>query len=237
MTVKWGLMSEARLDSLQTTHLDDVVQVHRAAFPRSAMTKLGSEAVKRYYLWQLVGPHEMYASGAWVGEELVGFCFGGIHPTAISGFLATNKHYLAWRLMTRPWLVTNPLFRDRLTQAVKILTGKTKSAATAKPAAASAPVKRPYDILSIAVNPAYQGLGIGKKLLARATQQAEDNGFALMTLFVNRDNEQAIRFYERCGWSRSNYNGTWRGTMMYRLDQGTAQQVVGQGGNSAFSSA
>lgn len=233
-----GFVSEVRLDFLQISDLDDVVRVHRAAFPRSAMTKLGPEAVKRYYLWQLVGPHEMYASGAWIDEQLVGFCFGGIHPTAISGFLATNKHYLAWRLMTRPWLVTNPLFRDRLTQAVKILTGKTKPAsANGKPANTNPPAKRPYDILSIAVNPAYQGSGIGKKLLARATLQAEENGFATMTLFVNRDNEQAIHFYERSGWTRSNYNGTWRGTMIYRLNRTGAQQVVGQGGNSAFSSA
>jgi len=42
---------------------------------RSVM--LGTEAVRRYYEWQLVGPHEVTAISAYINTELVGFCFGG----------------------------------------------------------------------------------------------------------------------------------------------------------------
>lgn len=51
-----------------------VARVHLAAFPRSALTRLSVEAVRRYYLWQLEGPHEHWFRGAWVTPRLVGPC-------------------------------------------------------------------------------------------------------------------------------------------------------------------
>jgi len=219
------------LREVAASDLDQVVQVHCAAFPRSAMTKLGKEAIKRYYLWQLIGPYETYTTGAWADSRLMGFCFGGIHPTAISGFLAKNKGFLAWRLLTHPWLVANPVFRDRLTQGLKILTDHTPRRS---PPQAAAPAKRPFDILSIAVHPDAQGQGIGKLLLARAEQQAAQNDFHVMTLFVNVDNEQAIHFYERCSWQRSNHRGVWRGTMVKWLKRDDAQATVEHSGSGVL---
>lgn len=43
---------------LSAPDLGQAVQIHRAAFPDSALTKLGAEAVCRYYLWLLTGPHD-----------------------------------------------------------------------------------------------------------------------------------------------------------------------------------
>lgn len=74
--------------SLTTSDLPHIVRVHRAAFPDSALTKLGSEAVRRYYLWLLIGPHDAVNVGAFDLENvLVGFCFGGKFRGALSGFL------------------------------------------------------------------------------------------------------------------------------------------------------
>lgn len=96
--------------------------IHQLAFPQSAMTHLGSEATKRYYDWLLTGPHpDAFCIGLECELTLVGFCFGGRFNAATGGFLQKNRTFLIGRVLTHPWLVFNPLFRERLTLGVTIL--------------------------------------------------------------------------------------------------------------------
>ena len=212
-------MNDIRIRDIALGDLDDVVAVHCAAFPGSAMTRLGGEAVKRYYRWQLEGPHETYAHGAWLDGKLAGFCFGGIHPTAISGFLDRNKRFIAWRVATHPWLITLPMFRDRIRFGFSALRVRRENSQINTEIRREGREKAPYDILSIAVNPRAQGTGIGKLLMMRAEEAALANGFSSMTLVVRPDNENAVRFYERGGWERVLHEGgRWVGEMKKRLD-------------------
>lgn len=199
---------------LKHSDLSAVARVHSAAFPASALTKLGPEAVRRYYDWQLKGPHEVHALGAVQGERLAGFCFGGVFSGAISGFVRSNASFLMLAVLSRPWLIASPIFRERLRCGQKAL-GPT--AVPAKPPSYD-PRARPFDILSIAVDPVFQGLGIGSLLMRRAREIAIQKGFTAMTLMVNTDNEQAVRFYQGIGWEKSLMNGNWRGNMVHWLD-------------------
>ena len=108
-----------RVAELCGNDLPAVAVVHGAAFPESALTKLGPRAVGRYYQWLLTGPHEAASLGIWKDGRLVGFCFGGIFRGALSGFVGNNRWYLAGRVLTHPWLVANPIFRDRLRIGLK----------------------------------------------------------------------------------------------------------------------
>lgn len=56
-----------------------------------------------------------------------------------------------------------------------------------------------FRVDSIAVDPAYRGLGIGTELLHRAEAKAKSMGKRVMTLGVIGDNYGAIRLYERLG--------------------------------------
>ncbi|MBV8148643.1 MAG: GNAT family N-acetyltransferase [Candidatus Eremiobacteraeota bacterium] len=197
------------LCSLAAADLDDVASVHQAAFPKSILTKLGKEAVCRYYGWLLEGPHEIYALGVRQEGKLAGFCFGGIAPTAMSGFLRRNKALLTRKLAARPWLIADPLFRDRFKRAFQALSRRAVTFAAASPGAP----KRPFDVLSIAVRPDVQGGGIGKRLMAGAETTALRNGFHVMTLMVHTDNRQAIDFYLAIGWEKLLMKGVWRGNM------------------------
>jgi len=76
---------------IQENDLPHVAAVHLLAFPDSALSMLGTEAVRRYYEWQLVGPHEVTAISAYINTELVGFCFGGMFRGALSGFVRNNQ--------------------------------------------------------------------------------------------------------------------------------------------------
>jgi GNAT superfamily N-acetyltransferase len=52
----------------------------------------------------------------------------------------------------------------------------------------------------IYLHPSAWGLGLGRALLTRATDELRDAGFAEALLWVIEGNERAIRFYERAGW-------------------------------------
>lgn len=209
---------EWRVEALAKSHLEAVAAVHCASFPGSMLTNFGPEAVRRYYLWQMGSSDELYTFGAFVETELAGFCFGGIVPTAISGFVRHNKWFLLSKVIRRPWLAANPLFRERFKTGLRVLARKQKPPAA--PAAADVP-KRPFDILSIAVHPRFQGTGVGRSIMAAAQDAALLNGFHVMTLMVHPSNDQALRFYERLGWERALMNGVWRGNMVNWLKRKT----------------
>lgn len=189
--------------------LPDVARIHILAFPGSALTALGDEAVRRYYLWQIDGPHDCTALKATVDGRLSGFCFGGVFRGALGGFLQAHRNYLALRVLTHPWLIANPLFRDRLLSGLRVL----RRRSTAPPAEKGPRQPDSYAILSIAVDPAVRGAGIGRALMLAAESDAISRGFKRMHLTVDPSNTVAIRFYEGLGWRRLPAGEGWNGTM------------------------
>jgi ribosomal protein S18 acetylase RimI-like enzyme len=170
------------------------------------------EAVRRYYEWQLIGPHDAVALGAFIDDRLVGFCFGGTFRGALSGFLQKNRSFLAWHIVKHPWLVMNPLIREKVTNALKLL--KKKQANHEIPLSlVQETSERSFGILSIAVEPKHHGLGIGKLLMKQAEHHARELGFTKMNLTVQPNNTQAIYFYERIGWVKTPQDGAWNGSM------------------------
>src|SRR4051794_28874673 len=115
------MSSEIQIGTLAKYNLPNVAALHMRAFPGSALAALGTDAVRRYYAWQLDGPHDVVALGAKRGDKLVGFCFGGVFRGALSGFVQANRGFLVRRVLTHPWLVVNPIFRDRLALGVRSL--------------------------------------------------------------------------------------------------------------------
>ena len=57
-------------------------------------------------------------------------------------------------------------------------------------------------VANLAVDPDYQGQGIGRQLLAAAAQQAQERGYRLLSLHVAASNARALRLYEGVGFSR-----------------------------------
>ncbi len=195
--------------------LPSVTTIHMGAFPHSALTRLGREVVRRYYEWQLLGPHDVVALGAWQGPHLVGFCFGGTFRGATGGFVRKNRVFLTARILIRPWLAIDPMFRGRLSLGTHLLRVRSKPGPV--PTTPSDPPVRSFGILSIAVDPQCQGLGIGKLLMMEAEGVALRKGFRSMNLTVHPTNHQAISFYERLGWARNLNDGSWSGSMCKAL--------------------
>jgi ribosomal protein S18 acetylase RimI-like enzyme len=207
---------ELVIGEIRPEDLPCVAIVHRRAFPGSALTVLGNEAVRRYYEWQLLGPHDVVVRGAFRDGQLVGFCFGGIFRGALAGFMRKNRAYILGRLVLCPWLVLTPEVRGRLGAGLRALRAGWK--AGGPPAAASTgPARRPFGILAIATDPAYARRGVGGRLMAELAREAQARGFAAMMLTVHPTNRAAVEFYEKLGWVRVPVAGLWLGRMAKTL--------------------
>lgn len=207
---------ECAARTIQVTDLMQVTEVHRAAFPSSALTALGSEAVRRYYLWQLTGPHDVLALGCWFDDQLVGFCFGGVFRGALGGFVRTNKGFLILRVAARPWLLTGSEFRERLSVGVRAL--RPRRLRRSVPVIQNVKPLKSFGILSIATHPEFQRLGVARRLMAESEAYARSHGFVRMGLTVHPQNFPAVRFYEHLGWERVLGDGVWTGRMEKMLE-------------------
>jgi ribosomal protein S18 acetylase RimI-like enzyme len=199
-----------RIRTLGVSDLRDVARVHRAAFPDSALTSLGLEAVRRYYEWQLTGPHQVVALAATATDGLAGFCVGGSFRGALSGFLGKNRSFLAWRVVTHPWLVSNEIVRRRIGLGLSLLNRRRTQKPCPTPPAARQPS---FGVLSLAVHPRSHGRQIGRLLMDATEIAARERGFTMMHLTVAPENRHAVGFYEHLHWDRVVPDGEWRGAM------------------------
>ncbi|MGF1503642.1 MAG: GNAT family N-acetyltransferase [Anaerolineae bacterium] len=195
--------------ALTPTDLPRVAAIHSAAFPTSALTRLGADTLVRYYDWLLTGPHQADCLGFELKGDLAGYCFSGLFRGAMSGFIRQNRAHLIGRVLLRPWLLVG--FSERLRTGARIAA----RTAHTPPPADPIPPGRPYVVLAIAVDPAAQGNGVGGQLMAEAERRARTGEFAAMRLSVRVENTGAVRFYERLGWQR--VGEQWHGRMIKRL--------------------
>jgi ribosomal protein S18 acetylase RimI-like enzyme len=201
------------LRDLTVADLPQVTNVHLAAFSTAALTQLGAEAVRRYYLWQMTGPHDALALGAFEGVELAGFNFCGIFRGAMGGFLHKERGFLIGQILTHPGLIWNPLVRGRLRSGFYSAFWRKKRPARGAPAPA-----KDFCILSIAVHPSFQGRGVGRRLMEQAEVAALARGYRYMTLSVHADNLPAISFYEGLGWQKLFKPSGWDGGMIKHFE-------------------
>lgn len=215
--------SNISLLPLREVDIPAIGAVHRDAFPGSLLTRVGGNAVERYYRWLVLGPHEVVATGAWRDGVLVGFCFSGRFRGALGGFLSANRVYLACRLARRFWLLTDAECRDRLRAGVSTLMRRFRGRLrrgrlpAARRADLSSPGLSTYGILSIAVSSKGRRGGIGRALMAECECRAIASDVREIDLTVSPDNLPAVEFYLSLGWRRSSAGPGWTGRMLKDL--------------------
>jgi ribosomal protein S18 acetylase RimI-like enzyme len=217
-----SISSQSHIRKIEYNDLPQVAGIHLAAFKTSALTNLGQETTCRYYDWLLSGPHRAIAIGCERQGSLVGFCFAGHYRGALAGFLRKNRAFLAWKLITHPWLLSNPIFADRFRLGWKITFLQFRKASPLQPVLvpqsnSTSGSERYFGVLSIAVLPPCQGLGIGKALMEYAEDFGRCSGYQTIWLTVHIDNNKAIQFYECQGWQKVLDNKDWQGLMRKNL--------------------
>lgn len=208
------------IEPLTADRIESTARIHRTAFPDSLITALGPEAARRYYRWLLQGPHDSVGIAALDDGELAGFLVGGRFQGAVSGYMRANRPFLIGRMLLRPWLIARPDFFRKVSWRTLKRTFRRSAPpsglnstlnSTSKP-------RRSFGVLSIAVDPARQGRGVGAALMIEAERQAREQGYDAMDLTVAPTNAAAVRLYEKLGWSRETpADGVWTGTMRKAL--------------------
>ncbi len=198
--------------------LHGVATVHMAAFPDSALSALGAEAIRRYYEWQLDPSHQAVALCALHERKIVGFCFGGLFVGSLRGFLKKNRKFLLWRILSRPWLLAVGSVRAQLKHALRTLWRQRRRRAN-QARLTNAPLSSlaSFGVLALAVHPDCGRMGIGALLMAHMEDRARALGFAAMDLSVHRSNRIAIQFYSKLNWTRDPDNDAWCGVMRKTL--------------------
>jgi ribosomal protein S18 acetylase RimI-like enzyme len=195
--------------------LGAVAVLHVAAFPESVLGQLGTEAVRRNYVWQLHGPHDVTAIVADLDGRTVGFLFGGVFRGSTIGFVKSQKFFLAGQVLRHPRVLLDRIGWDRIRLATRLVTSRWSTPAPEVPAAVP---RSSFGVLAIAVDPTVQGHGVGRMLMGSAEAAARAAGFDAMHLSVHPENHQAVSFYESLGWRRApEDDGTWAGRMRISL--------------------
>lgn len=206
--------AKIRIGELSVANLPEIVAVHVQSFPLSATTSLGPEAVRRYYEWQFIGPHRAHYLGAWVDDQLGGFCFCGKFRGAMGGFLARNKWFLTRRVLLHPWLLASSEVRSAVVTAIRRLSQPAQPTAPPVP---QSPAQPRFGILAIAVAPRWRRLGLGGELVRVAESIARREGFEAMGLSVRPENASALKFYAALGWVALGDDGESRGLLQKKL--------------------
>jgi ribosomal protein S18 acetylase RimI-like enzyme len=184
---------------LDTGDLDEVAALHLRAFPRSALGELGTEAVSRYYRWQLCGPHDVEGFAVLDGDHMLGYSIGGFFRGSTIGFVKRNAVFLALQVLRRPKL----LFRGPGWRAVLLgIRLWTRPARHTEPERPERVPEGSFGVLVVAVEPGAHRRGVGSLLLEEAERRARANGFRGLHLTLDPENAAATSFYRDLGWSR-----------------------------------
>jgi ribosomal protein S18 acetylase RimI-like enzyme len=207
-------MSEQRfyIKPLKSEDLDSIVSIHLTAFPDSALSMLGRSVVERYYKWRLRNTLQTIRIGAYIDQSLVGYCIGGAQEESLVDFVRENKNFLVWQVLLHPQVFLSstvfwrarPMLR-RFLSLLGVFRERKKKEVSNDPLSVC--------ILVIAVHSSFQGMGVGKALMAEAENMSHCLGARRMYLTVRPDNHRAIAFYERLGWVKAVQEGFWDGRM------------------------
>lgn len=222
-----------RVRKLRRSDLDAVADVHVVAFPDSALSLLGVAFVRRYYEWQVDGPHDLVAIVAEDSDRrIVGFVFAGSFQAPLGGFLRRNKRALAVHLLTHPEILARHRVRARVRVGGRVLVRQLGSRPSRTSKATEQPHRteratKDFGILSVAVFPAMQGTGVAALLMGHAEAAAHARGAQLIRLSVDPGNARAIRFYEREGWMHQDTDSrTWTGVLTKSLSASTPRDAI-----------
>lgn len=195
------------ISSTNNKDLKSVANCHRASFPGSLSSKLGSRYCMKMLSWYL----EDIRGEIFHLEEnghVIGYCGGilsrepGNHGSATSVTQYTFKALIT-SFLVRPWLIFHPEILTRLPFIWRNIKLKLRITKPARPVINNSVVTEfipSMGLVVIGVSPENQGKGYGTILLKEFERRANEKGFKRIYLSVKKDNAQAIATYRKNGW-------------------------------------
>jgi len=176
--------------SIRDANINDlkrIVEIHINAFPRFFLTMLGGKFLKEYYTLVLKYPSRIFLTAEY-NELIVGFVAGFLKPYKFYRQLRRNKIRLG--LAITKGLTKEPKLGFRI-----FLNYKRMARACREKRNNTA------ELASIAVEPTFEGQGIGKLLVKGFLSIAAQNGSDQVILTTDaKNNDMVNKFYVSLGF-------------------------------------
>lgn len=197
----------------QLSDLKAITSIRLAGFASadSFVTKLGGEATYRYLAWMYHIPSDFYFLCAVLDGEVAGY---GIVAKAdyrsTKHFIRAHWPFLLVQTIRRPRLLFSSSFASRATALIgRSLPGTGNRALNARrpPDAAAQTHRKVCVLLDTAVDPRFQRIGIGTKILLAREELAKSKGFNVVTCTVHKTNAPSIKLHEKYGYVVASQSG------------------------------
>jgi ribosomal protein S18 acetylase RimI-like enzyme len=196
--------------------LPDIATVHRAAFPATFSTALGSKFVQKMLDWYLAYPNTFLLCAENEEGKIVSYITGMIYDGSMktgssSGMAqhAFNQGVISF--LCRPWLVFHPETRKKFKFIWRNIKNRVKHGNSKKGAAipkATIPLaERRVGLITMGTLPNLKRNGIGAALLTECEHVAVAHGIYSIYATVNINNVAIRKCLEKLRWTPFNADG------------------------------
>ncbi|HMQ67502.1 MAG TPA: GNAT family N-acetyltransferase [Ignavibacteria bacterium] len=191
--------------------LPKLAECHRSAFPDSLSSRMGKKYLEEMIAWYLSDSSKILFH-AEVDGRCIGYCGGmildGTQPTgSASGMMQYSFNSAVKAIMLRPWLLVHKEFLNKYKLIYKNIkrkfSGKKKQSEALKKKKKKELPEKEMGLVVIGVSSDYHGKGIGSVLLQEFENKTKSMDIKKMGLAVRRENEKALKSYQRNGWEIS----------------------------------
>jgi len=189
---------------MKSSHVDEVVATHLAAFPDFFLSFLGRRFIRELY--SSFVEHETSVALVAIDSTsggLVGFAAGSLAPKRFFKSLVARRWW-AFGIASLPAVIKRPKATLRIFRALSYR--------------GDSPIDRDRAVLSsIAVTPSQKKSGLGSVLLGEWVNKVRGRGSAGCYLTTDAENNDAVnRFYKKNGWNVESEYITPEGRKMFR---------------------
>ena len=192
-----------RLSTL--SDLRQIAQCHKAAFPESLSSKLGSEFTIKMLSWYILDERGVLFH-VMEKNEVVGYCGGVITklpglPGAASSITQFSFNLFIRSFLLRPWLIVHPENVNRISFVMKNVLVKLQLKKANNLAQSNQENFQTFwGLVVIGVLPKFHGKGFGSILLQEFERLARLDHVDKISLSVKSSNIKAINSYKANGW-------------------------------------
>ena len=184
-------MNQINFESITKNNINEVCMLHRIAYLEDHFSSnFSDDMLKKYYLELIKGNEQFCLVAFEPGGQAVGFVISGLNlNNNVKKFVNQNVFAISKITIFNPKFIY-PKIRSLFTRFSK----------------ESWQSKAVYRVLSIAVNPKFQGGGIGRLILKEIEARYKRNTIHKYGLSVKKSNEKATAFYLKLGFNLEHYD-------------------------------
>ena len=174
--------------TIQIDNISDCVTLHLKSFKGFFLTFLGFKFLRMLYESILTDASGIGFLAENANQKIIGFVIGSTQPGGLYGRLL-RRSWFKFGLAALPAFLRSPAILPRLLRAFSM---------------PSQPLPAPNcaTLMSIAVDPACQGSGVGGLLVSAFLEEARQRGLTWVNLTTDAENNAAVnRFYQANGFT------------------------------------